>query len=202
MIWGRLNKNSIRKINNKDRIVVWLIVVLVTLLMACSEKVGSGFVKFIFDGVPDKNKKDTVTAALKSTPDSSKKILKVAAKPAEPELYFHPPYKEKACTKCHNDATPGKIVFPQHLVCYTCHEDFKKKYAYVHGPVDGGFCTGCHTPHLSKNKKLLARTGQELCLNCHTKKDILQNEAHADIGSTSCMECHNPHGGSDRFILN
>ncbi|NOX85830.1 MAG: hypothetical protein GXO86_07695 [Chlorobi bacterium] len=118
------------------------------------------------------------------------------------EYIFHPPYQEKECANCHNQGQMGKLLEPLPGLCYQCHESFGDQYQVLHGPVDAGFCTQCHNPHMSKNKFLLIRTGQNLCLNCHLSKDVFKNEAHSDIEDADCTECHNPHGGEDRFILN
>ena len=192
-----ISKNSKRNIT-----VAWLILILIVIFAACSPKAGIGFLKFMFDGVPDKGKTDSINTALAAVADTSKKNVQVALTTALPDVFYHVPYKENECTACHDASAPGTMAFSQAEVCYTCHTDFKTKYEYVHGPVAGGFCTSCHAPHLSKNKKLLLRTEQDLCLNCHSKSLIMQNEVHLDIGKTICTECHNPHGGSDRFILN
>ena len=203
MLNRRLNTLSLKKYNNKNRIVVWFFLILLSLSTACSEKVRTRVLSFVFDGVPDKSQIDSSNTSIVSVPDTLKKISKtVVVKPDLPDVFYHDPYEEKQCSKCHDPSSPGKMSYAQDLVCFTCHTDFKTEYKYIHGPVAGGFCTSCHAPHLSKNKKLLVRTGQDLCLNCHTKDLILQNEMHADIGSSDCTECHNPHGGSDKFILN
>ena len=197
-----LHRILINKVSKKKITVAWVILILIAIFAACSPKAGSGFLKFMFDGVPEKNKKDSITTSVVLVPDPLKTNDKVVVQQDTATVYYHPPYKERACNKCHTAEAPGKTTFSQDEICYTCHTDFQKKYSFVHGPVAGGFCTECHAPHFSGNKKLLVRTGQELCLNCHTKNLIMKNEVHADIGKDNCTECHNPHGGSDRFILN
>ena len=199
MVNGRFSKKTTKK-NNKNQIVVWLFLVIIALSSACSEKVRSRVLNYVFDGVPDKNKIDSTAIVLVAVADTSK-IAKIAVIAAVP-IYSHDPYKEKDCSKCHDASAPGKMPFAQDQLCYSCHTDFKTEYKVVHGPVAGGFCTSCHAPHFSENKKLLTRINQDLCLNCHSKDLVIQNEVHADIGSSNCTECHNPHGGSDRFILN
>jgi predicted CXXCH cytochrome family protein len=176
-----------------------LVFILALIVTACSPKMGNGVLKFFFDGVPEKNSKDSVittTAFL----DTVHKNTNIVAPQVTAETYYHPPYKERACTKCHNGDVPGKTTFSQGDVCYSCHTDFQKKYEIVHGPVAGGFCTTCHSPHYSSNKKLLLNKGQAICLNCHTQSQVMKNSSHADIGDASCTECHNPHGGSDRYF--
>lgn len=198
-----LNRILINKVSKRKITVAWVILILIAIFAACSPKAGSGFLKFMFDGVPDKNPKDSVVTSLIIVSDSSKKNPIVSVQPDDVSgIFYHTPYKDRACAKCHNADVPDKIAFSQDEFCYSCHEDFQKKYSFIHGPVAGGFCTACHSPHYSDNKKLLVRKGQELCLNCHTKDLIMQNEEHPDIEKTICTECHNPHGGSDRYLSN
>jgi predicted CXXCH cytochrome family protein len=154
---------------------------------------------FFFDGVPDTTKKElpVISDSLKTANVATMQDASVIE--AKSEYVFHPPYSEGQCENCHNN---GSLTMPQPQLCYQCHEDFSKKFAYLHGPVAGGYCTSCHHPHMAKEKKLLTRTGQDLCLYCHESKDVLKNENHSGIGETKCTECHNPHGGTDKFIFN
>jgi len=162
----------------------------------CSPEKQHDNLSYFFDGVPDPN-------ADKTDPDSLKKKVINDAKNqvVSDETYIHPPYKDE-CKMCHASGFSNKLLEKQPELCYICHEDMSKKFAYLHGPVASGFCTECHSPHTSKYKKLLVREGQNLCYFCHKKKDVLKNEAHASIEETKCWECHNPHGGSDRTIMN
>jgi|CXWL01.1.fsa_nt_gi predicted CXXCH cytochrome family protein len=200
MLKEKLNRNLFGSSINKKWIAVGFIFAFTIVLVACSPKTGSGVLKFFFDGVPEKTKQDSAILTVAS--DSSKKNTLIPVQPANPGLYYHPPYKERACSKCHNSEVHGKTAYSQDEACYTCHTDFQKQYPIVHGPVAGGFCTACHAPHYSENKKLLLRRGQDMCLNCHSKNLVMKNDTHADIGRTSCTECHNPHGGSDRYLSN
>ena len=198
----KINRTSIKKIYKSKYTIVGLILFVIVLLAACSPNAGSGFLKFMFDGVPDKPVKESVTDSALSVVDSSNTNLLVKVESSASGLFYHTPYKDRACTKCHSTEAPGKIIYAQDEYCYSCHEDFQKKYSILHGPVAGGFCTACHAPHFSDNKKLLIRKGQDICLLCHAKELIMQNEVHTDIGNTICTECHNPHGGSDRYLSN
>jgi predicted CXXCH cytochrome family protein len=177
-----------------------LVFILALIVTACSPKMGNGTLKFFFDGVPEKPKQDSLVTTAVS--DTANKTTRVAVPSGNTETYYHAPYKDGACTKCHDSEAPGKTTFSQGEFCYNCHTDFQKKYEVVHGPVAAGFCTACHAPHLSNNKKLLLNKGQAICVNCHTLKQITKYGSHEDIGNASCTECHNPHGGSDRYLSN
>lgn len=173
-----------------------LIAASLALLAACSPKTGGGVLRFFFDGVPEKKRQDSLLRLAKTTDSVNRQQDTMNAMAATG--YLHPPYKQRACSKCHTGDAPGKPVYNQDAVCYTCHENYTVKYEFVHGPVAAGFCTTCHAPHYSDNKKLLIRKGQALCLDCHDRELVFKNETHAEIGTTTCTECHNPHGGTGR----
>jgi predicted CXXCH cytochrome family protein len=95
----------------------------------------------------------------------------------------------------------GKLIKNLPELCYQCHEDFSTRFKVLHGPVAGGQCSVCHSPHMSLNADLLVRTGQSQCLHCHESGEIFKTAVHQDNKETNCTECHNPHGGEDRNIL-
>lgn len=201
-----MNRNKFNRISFKKKdwikgVFIGSTLSILILLAACSPKVGTNLLNFFFDGIPEKIKSDSVAISLVIVTDSIKNNTQFVVQPVAPELYYHTPYKERACSKCHDAETPGKITSSQNKICYACHEDFQKKYIALHGPVAGGFCTACHAPHLSENKNLLLRSGQDLCLNCHSIDQVMMNVAHVNIGKEDCRKCHNPHGGSNNFIL-
>lgn len=180
-------------------IISLAIIPLLIMVSGCSPKTGSGALRFFFDGVPEKKQQDSLVRLTK-TNEAIQQTDTMNAMAATG--FLHAPYKKRECNKCHTGAAPGKSVYSQDAACYTCHESYTSKYEYVHGPVAAGFCTTCHAPHYSDNKKLLTRQGQALCLGCHDRELVFKNETHTEIGTTSCTECHNPHGGTGRFILN
>jgi predicted CXXCH cytochrome family protein len=118
------------------------------------------------------------------------------------ELPFHKLSTETNCITCHNPHGSNNNSLMQPGTCYKCHENYNEKYTVVHGPVAVEHCASCHVPHRIGTEKLLARTGRNLCLHCHDAGFIMANENHKDIEDASCTDCHNPHGGSDKFMLN
>lgn len=175
-------------------------VVVVAFIYSCSPQSNYKVLSVLFDGVPNPYIADSIQKEkLKNRTDS---VIAQTLRPSKPEFVIHPPYQEKDCAFCHDQKVMGRLLFPMPGLCYQCHENFNDQYSVLHGPVEAGFCTECHNPHLTKNEKLLILIGQELCLKCHDAGDVLKNEAHIDMGDTNCTECHNPHGGDDRFILN
>jgi predicted CXXCH cytochrome family protein len=189
------------RVNNIKLITLMMIIILIN-LSGCSTTHRYKTLSFFFDGVPNPDKgiaiqssdslirKDTTATAQ----NSLGKII--------PQMYFHPPYKEKECSICHDQTRMGKYTKPQPELCYQCHDDFGTKFKVLHGPVGGGQCVICHSPHQSMNANLLLRQGQAICLYCHNSEQVMAAEQHQDIKDASCMDCHNPHGGDDKFILN
>lgn len=167
-------------------------------LLSCSGG-SKEIAKFFFDGVEEDSVNSiSDTLLVDNTNGNSTAFLNTGFIET---IFYHEPYKDKQCDNCHQTRGSNQLTEPQPELCYNCHDDFSEQYDVLHGPVAGGYCTGCHNPHKSKIKKLLKSKGQQLCLNCHNKKDIMLNEIHFDIEDTSCIECHNPHGGDDRFLI-
>jgi len=171
---------------------------LIAVFSACSHKTLSIF----FDGVPYPDNTMIIASNYSSNPTEIAPVNKINAPITRPEMHYHMPYLEKACTACHNEKLMGKFILPQPALCYQCHEDFSTIYTNLHAPVEAGECTVCHSPHMSERAGLLLQTGRQLCLDCHDKAAVLKLENHNGIGDADCTECHNPHGGSESNLLN
>ncbi len=178
---------------------IFLTLGIAALIIRCTPEKKFRSLSFFFDGVPDPTTKtDLVVSAVA---DSS--LVAIATTPAiKPEGSEHKPFAEEKCTSCHASGFSNKLLLPLPTLCYTCHENFNKKYASLHGPVASGNCLMCHDKHESKYNKLLLRKGQDLCLFCHQAKQIFSNTKHKTIGDKNCTECHNPHGGENSGLLN
>jgi predicted CXXCH cytochrome family protein len=184
-------------------IFILLIVQCSLFIVSCSPKVSHNLLTFFFDGVPPIGGQQPVIIRRETVPKKDSATLASKDITMTPKGSFHPPYANNKCNVCHDKEQMGKVLMPLPALCFKCHDEFEEKYPVKHGPVASGYCTACHSPHFTKNEKLLLRTGQQICLYCHNSKDILNNdEAHKDIGDTKCTDCHNPHGGKDRFMLN
>jgi len=184
----------------KSRISHLLLLLTFLFLIGCSPKTGSGVLSFFFDGVPNHDKSESVTK-IDSVPKIDSATL--AANLAKIPVYIiHAPYQKRECEACHDNAAATSIVTKsQTSICYKCHTDFQTKYSVVHGPVAGGYCTSCHTPHESVIPKLLKRKDQDLCLLCHPSAEVMKNTAHSTIGESACTQCHNPHGSAKKYML-
>ena len=67
---------------------------------------------------------------------------------------------------------------------------------YFTGPVAAGACEACHSPHASKNPKLLVEQGEALCLTCHKEMGDQLKAAkvtHKPVMEGECSQCHDPH---------
>lgn len=182
------------------RIRAFILITTVAFIIACSPKSNYDVLSVFFDGVPNPYVADSIAKA--DSVKQAEEVFNLASKPAKPEFIFHLPYLEKDCASCHDQNVMGRLISPMPGLCYQCHENFLDQYKILHGPVEAGYCTECHNPHMQKNENLLIRKGQELCLHCHTAADIFRSETHIDIEDTNCTDCHNPHGGDDKFIFN
>ena len=115
--------------------------------------------------------------------------------------FIHDPLKENECALCHGELAghnqnPGEFKFKAvddiGELCYSCHDSFENR-SFLHGPVEDGECTACHSPHSSPNKYQLLQQGSELCFMCHDQ-DIMSGEfAHGPADAGGCLACHSPH---------
>ncbi|HUK62682.1 MAG TPA: cytochrome c3 family protein, partial [Dongiaceae bacterium] len=83
---------------------------------------------------------------------------------------------EQGCGTCHDphSSTNKKLLSSDvNTLCQQCHDDMSKhfhKFSGVKDPrTDGPLtCVGCHLPHSSDQKALLAyEPTRELCVQCH-----------------------------------
>ena len=88
--------------------------------------------------------------------------------------------------------------------CLNCHTQFNEQLQkpFVHTPVRGQKCTGCHNPHASDHGKLLAEDKAKVCLTCHAQIVPAQAKStHKPVDEGSCVSCHDPHASSNKFNL-
>jgi len=187
----------------KQKGKIWRAFLLFLALMLtsqCSPNASKSLLNFFFDGVPEP---DTASGMVVLTSVESDSIVQAGNEDASTltKASVHYPYQERECAACHDEQSLGSMLEPQPGLCYLCHEDFAGTYAYLHGPVAGGYCTSCHDPHSSENEKLLKIVGDDLCFHCHEKKSVGRNEIHQDLDGMLCTDCHNPHGGEDKYIF-
>lgn len=168
------------------------VLLFIALLTACSPEAKLNTLAFFFDGVPVPVTDTMVPPA--GTPELPFLAENDSSLAMQQTMYsYHEPYQEKHCTACHDENAVGSLVQNEPELCYACHKDFSADNEALHGPVDAGFCSSCHDPHMSQGKSLLILPGNELCSNCHLSEEVRQPLEHADIGRELCITCHDPH---------
>jgi len=182
------------------RTISLFLIIVLAYYISCSRDTGYKVLSTVFDGVPEPEEKSK-EARFDSLNQDTVAVLTETASAKRIRMTFHEPYLDKDCASCHDENQMGKLVKDQPGLCYQCHDNFKAENEYLHGPVQGGYCTNCHSPHKAPSKDLLLRTGEDLCLDCHDGKAVKENIVHKNIEKENCVECHSPHGGENRYIL-
>ena len=87
--------------------------------------------------------------------------------------------------------------------CLTCHVTFQEKLKspFVHTPVKGGECSGCHNPHASSHGKLLEAEPARICSRCHTVVPKKAASVHSIVRDGNCTACHDPHASAAKNVL-
>lgn len=92
---------------------------------------------------------------------------------------------------------PFRLKDPdQKRLCLACHSDFEQvlRKRFVHTPVKGGECAGCHDPHVSSHGKLLAQDAKLVCATCHGGiAPAGAKSVHKVVRDGECAKCHDPH---------
>lgn len=180
-----------------------------------------------------------------NTEDGKLNCQKCHKIPNKDAVSVHGPVKKNECTSCHethNSKFPKLLKKEEKDLCLSCHskqvkgtngliENIKKKVTSknVHSPVESG-CTGCHSPHDSKNKSLLTsdfhtetyiyekgKTGT-LCFTCHSDDILLKDKPESTQfrnwkvnlhsvhvsreKSRNCTICHDVHGSDFPHLIN
>lgn len=128
----------------------------------------------------------------------------------------HAGVAKRKCTECHQKPTapnPLKTKKQTTELCRECHKDmvaqtFNKNR--VHWPlVDNVGCLNCHSPHATKQQKLLKGSIVDVCGKCHSDTVKLQEwsinnpknkKLCEPVKTGNCISCHSPHA-SDNVLL-
>jgi predicted CXXCH cytochrome family protein len=119
----------------------------------------------------------------------------------------HAPLVNRDCGSCHVAPKAGanqpRTVAKGRALCEVCHGDTRQGFAkkFVHTAVKQELCTGCHSPHASRNDKLLVARGGDVCFTCHDRKPFSAKEQHAPVKAGECGKCHDPHASDARGLL-
>lgn len=179
-----------------------------------------------FTGVPHPDKQSELSMNVqKMTEEAKKEPEKTVAVSS-----IHGPYAAEQCFLCHevnttaglrnrdrkdeepspsparfDKALPGRLLAPVEKLCIECHtsksvQSAFKKGLWIHGPVSGGMCTICHSPHATPYRYMLRQgKSNQMCTMCHAE-GLLSNTADHREGN-ECTSCHNAHLGKNRFLL-
>lgn len=118
----------------------------------------------------------------------------------------HPPFAEGSCNSCHDGASTAKFIAPKtNDLCVACHSNIEEIVAKAkthHPALDAADCTDCHTPHASRQDRLVKLPAGGECTSCHADKAPETGEfAHGAIPFLGCRACHEPHGGERPKLL-
>lgn len=187
------------------------------ILAGCSVESRYRTLSFFFDGVehPDsvrvREQRIALARARAESLAARNAVLEDGASQGQSTAYVHAPYEEGDCSYCHQTEEGGRrfagaveLNEPVQTLCVGCHDDktsdaLATEYAWVHGPVAAGQCTGCHSPHQSIYPSLLkASPGPALCLRCHEASRLNETPPHAKPKTLPCLDCHGAHGSDSR----
>jgi predicted CXXCH cytochrome family protein len=100
-----------------------------------------------------------------------------------------------------------RFLYPLTELCVTCHTDKSDSAArasgvWLHGPVQSGWCTACHSPHAAEYPHVVKQLPDiTLCGECHQQNELREVNGHELDSNSLCTSCHDPHSGSDRMLL-
>lgn len=143
----------------------------------------------------------TVEVRLFYTPDPQKNPPPQDFK----RFYLHSQPAVLNCQECHRlrkgEFDFAKIIPARANCTDKCHQD-KGRAKHVHGPVGGGVCISCHSPHGTRLPAFVERSGPSLCTACHEvkKEEFGQKVVHSPV-EEGCLDCHDPHESGMRYQL-
>jgi predicted CXXCH cytochrome family protein len=111
-------------------------------------------------------------------------IVPAPGRPAENPYQLRPGANGALCLDCHAPDM-GPIL----------------QRAFVHTPVRARDCTGCHSPHVSHRRKLLAADIGQVCSTCHAVVPAPAVSTHRPVAEGRCTACHDPHASSFKYNL-
>jgi len=117
----------------------------------------------------------------------------------------HPPFGEGSCDSCHADSKSTAFnEKKKNDICAACHDIAEKaQQAKVpHPALESADCVDCHSPHASKQERLVRSAGAGPCADCHGDQVAGEGESqHGAILRFGCRACHEPHGGDHAKLL-
>lgn len=116
--------------------------------------------------------------------------------------HVHGPVAVGSCDACHAAEQPGH-KFPLKregdAACKLCHVVLSGK-PFQHAAIKQSGCTGCHDPHGSNLKFLLAAdTPEASCRKCHPAAGSVKFK-HGPFAAGACTVCHLPHEADNPML--
>jgi DmsE family decaheme c-type cytochrome len=109
------------------------------------------------------------------------------------------------CLACHSPAqTRGHTADEAERSCKGCHADVQAQFQQPnHHPVPEGrmHCTSCHEVHSARPRIRNLALTQDACVKCHRAYRGPFVFAHQAGRQDGCIACHQPHGTSNRRLL-
>jgi DmsE family decaheme c-type cytochrome len=123
----------------------------------------------------------------------------------------HAPVARGMCAQCHEAPGSGnrfKTKTDGVALCKLCHAQQVAQMldkGRMHWPaVQGAACLTCHTPHASKQAKLVKGDLKTVCGKCHSdtiKRGELSPTKHDPVRDGQCGACHDPHASDNPLLL-
>lgn len=182
------------------RRIFYIFLLVQFIIISCSINRNYKALSFFFDGVPEPS--DRIVNTIPGVNDQvSENEDSLTIKIPHETRFYHQPYRLRGCDDCHLQSSVSEMKEQEPELCYQCHKNFDDTYKYIHGPVQGGFCTSCHSPHSSSEEALLLKPAEEICITCHNSGNLSIIPSHGLDNDKSCLECHNPHGGANNLMM-
>lgn len=117
---------------------------------------------------------------------------------------IHAPFVD-TCAGCHLGSVSKLVADGSSTLCYACHADLERevqKASVPHAAIEIAECIDCHSPHASRQSRLLRTPGGGVCLTCHEDQAGGSDRiAHGAVDWFGCQSCHLPHGGNNPALL-
>ena len=116
----------------------------------------------------------------------------------------HAPFEDD-CATCHRGSVSELIEGGGSALCYACHADLEREVqnaSVPHAALEVAECIDCHSPHASRQPRLLRMPGGGVCLSCHEDQGAgPEKVGHGAIEWFGCHSCHVPHGADQPQLL-
>lgn len=116
----------------------------------------------------------------------------------------HAPF-EDTCAGCHRGSASELVAGGGSALCFACHADLEQEIrssSVPHDALEMAECVDCHSPHASRQRRLLRAPEGGVCQSCHEDHAGGAGDfAHGTIDWFGCQSCHQPHGGDKPALL-